>query len=140
MKHIYLTIITQEKELLSTEVEQVTAPTTEGEITVLPQHIPLFSRLQIGELLYVKDGEEHSLVISKGFIDVQPDSKVIILVDSAVHAREISVEKAQAAVKAAQETMAKSITEQEMLMTEASLKRALLEIKVAQKTKQAMRV
>ncbi len=140
-KTLHLTIVTQDKQLLSTEADSVTAVTSEGEITVLPEHVPLFSQLVTGELVYRHDGEEDSLVVSKGFIDVGPDSTVIIIVDSAVHAREISIEKAEAAVKAAQETMAMSTTtQQEMIMAEASLRRALLEIRVAQKTKRATRV
>ena len=110
-------------------------PTTQGEITVLAGHIPLFARLQTGEIRYKLTGEEHSIVISKGFIDVGPESDVTIMVDSAVEARQISVQKAEAAIAAAHETMSKSVDERELMMAEASLKQALWEIKVAQKTK-----
>jgi F-type H+-transporting ATPase subunit epsilon len=135
-----ITIISQEKQLSTTEAEQVTIPTTEGEITVLPGHIPLFARLQTGELRYVLESEEFSYVISKGFVDVGPDNHVTILVDSAVDAREISLEKANAAVAAAHETMSQTVDQREMMMAEASLRRALLEIRVAQKTKQGNKI
>jgi F-type H+-transporting ATPase subunit epsilon len=137
---LHITIISQEKQLVSTEADQVTIPTVEGEITVLPGHIPLFSRLQTGELIYKQDKQDFSFVISKGFVDVGPNNQVTVLVDSAVDAREISIEKAEAAVKAAHETMAQTVDQREMIMAEASLRRALLEIKVAQKTKQASRI
>jgi F-type H+-transporting ATPase subunit epsilon len=130
-----LSIITQSKILTETEADQVTAPTTEGEITVLPGHVPLMGRLQTGELRYTNGKEEVIFVVSKGFIDISPNNEINILVDSAVHEREISLEKAQDAVKAAQETMSQSVNQHELLMAEASLKRALLEIRVAQKTK-----
>lgn len=129
-------IISQEKQLATAEAEQVSAPTSEGEITVLPGHIPLFARLVTGELIYKKGEQESSFVISRGFIDVGPDNQVNVLVDSAVDAREISVEQAEAAVKAAQETMSQTEDQRELMMAEASLRRALLEIRVAQKTKQ----
>jgi F-type H+-transporting ATPase subunit epsilon len=132
---IKLSIITQSKVLTETEADQVTAPTTEGEITVLPGHVPLMSRLQTGELRYKNGKEEVTFVVSKGFIDISPNNEISVLVDSAVHEREISVEKAQAAMKAAQETMSQTTNQHEMLMAEASLKRALLEIRVAQRTK-----
>ena len=132
-----VTIITQEKVLLETEAESLTLPTSEGEITVMPGHIPLLSRLQTGEVIYRGGNEETSVVISRGFVDVAPDNQVTVLVDSAVHEREISVEKAEAAVRAAHETMAKTVDQRELLMAEASLKRALLEVRVAQKTKRA---
>jgi F-type H+-transporting ATPase subunit epsilon len=137
---LQIIVISQERELVSAEAEQITAPTTEGEVTILPGHIPLFSRLQTGELRYKKDNQESFFVVSKGFIDVGPDNVVTVLVDSAVDAREISVEKAEAAIKAAHETMAQSGDQRELMMAEASLKRALLEIKIAQKTKQASRI
>jgi F-type H+-transporting ATPase subunit epsilon len=137
---LHLTVITQDKKLLSQDVDSVTAPTTEGEITILPEHIPLFSKLQVGELVFRRDGEEESLVISKGFIDKSPDDTVMVIVDSAVHEREISLEKAQAAVKAAQESMAQNVNKEEMIMVEASLKRALLEVRVAQKSKRATKI
>jgi F-type H+-transporting ATPase subunit epsilon len=130
-----LTIISQEKQLATQEVDSVTAPTAEGEITVLPGHIPLLSRLQTGELRCKVENEEVLYVVTKGFIDVQPNNEVIIMVDAAVDAREISVEKAEKAVQAAHETMAQTTNQRELIMAEASLRRALLEIKVAQKTK-----
>lgn len=136
MKHILLTVVSQEKQLLKTQVEQITAPTVTGEITVLPEHIGLFSKLETGELKYIVGGKEESLVISDGFITVSPDSTVTIMVDTAKFARDISLAKAEEAVQAAKETIKASPEDRrELLMAEASLKRALLEIRVAQKTR-----
>ena|SRR5258708_2404728 len=135
-----LTIITQDRELLSEDVESVTVPTTEGEITVLPQHIPLFARLQVGELVYRINSTSHSVVVSRGFIEVSPDSKVTIMADVAAHEREIVLEKAEAAVHAAQETMKQTVDQHELMMADAELKRALLEVKVAQKTRRGTTV
>jgi len=137
---LHLTIITQDHELLSEDVESVTVPTTEGEITVLPEHIPLFARLQIGELVYRVNGTAHSVVVSRGFIEVSPDSKVTIMADVAAHEREIVLEKAEAAVHAAQETMKQTVDQHELMMADAELKRALLEVKVAQKTRRGTTV
>lgn len=136
MKQILLTVVSQEKQLLKTQVEQITAPTTMGEITILPEHIGLFSKLETGELRYLVSGVEESLVISDGFITVSPDSTVTVMVDAATFARDISVQKAEEAVKAASETIKASPEDRrELLMAEASLKLALLEIKIAQKSK-----
>jgi len=136
MKQILLTVVSQEKQLLKTEVEQITAPTVEGEITVLPEHIGLFSKLETGELRFLINGTEDTIIISEGFITVSPDSTVTVMVDTATHARDISIAKAQEAVKAAKEMIQSSPEDRrELLMAEASLKRALLEIRVAQKSK-----
>jgi len=137
---LHITIISQEKQLDTVDAEQITAPTSEGEITVLPGHIPLFAKLVTGELSYKIDSSESTYVVSKGFIDVSVDNQVTVLVDAAVEAREISLEKAEAAVKAAHETMAQTEDRHELMMAEASLRLALLEIKVAQKTRHTSRM
>lgn len=137
---LHITIISQEKQLETVDAEQITAPTSEGEITVLPGHIPLFARLVTGELTYKNGDTESTYVVSKGFIDVSVDNQITVLVDAAVDAREISLEKAEQAVRDAQQTMEQSEDRQELMMAEASLRLALLEIKVAQKTKHASRI
>ena len=135
MTKILLTVVSQEEQLLKTEVEQITAPAVDGEITILPKHIALFGKLKTGELKYVEGSKEHSLVISNGFITVSPNNEVTVMVDSARLARDISLSKAEDAVKAAKETMTKTLDQRELLMAEASLKRAMLEVRIAQKSK-----
>lgn len=136
-KKIQLTIVSQERQLLSTEVTSVTLPTVNGEITILPNHIPLLSQLETGELVYRQDDQESSFVISRGFLDMNPDNELTIIVDAAKHVRDLSEQKAQAAIDKARETMAVSTNQRELLLAEASLRQALWEIKVAQKTKKA---
>ncbi|NCO12549.1 MAG: ATP synthase F1 subunit epsilon [Candidatus Pacebacteria bacterium CG_4_10_14_3_um_filter_34_15] len=137
MKKILLTVVTQEEQLLQTKIDQITAPTVEGEITILPNHIALFSKLKSGELKYIEENEEHSLVISNGFITVSPESEVTVIVDSATLDRNISVSKAEQAVRDAKEAMTKTTDQRELLLAEASLKRAMLEIRIAQKSKKS---
>ncbi len=137
MKKIILTVVTQEEQLLKTKVDQITAPTVEGEITILPNHVALFSKLKTGELRYIEETEEHSLVISNGFITVSPESEVTVIVDSATLDRNISLSKAEQAVRDAKEAMTKTVDQRELLMAEASLKRAMLEIRIAQKSKKS---
>jgi F-type H+-transporting ATPase subunit epsilon len=137
MLKLTLTVVSQEKELLSAQVDSITLPASSGEVTILPQHIPLFSPLQPGVVTYRDGQEENQIVVSQGFLDVGPDSQVTVIVDSAVHSRDISLEKAEAAIKAAHETMANTQDRQELLMAEASLRQALLEIKVAEATKRS---
>jgi len=134
-KTLHLKIVSQEKQLLDQDVEQVTATTSEGEITVLPEHSPLFAPLVHSELEFVSQGERRSFAVSKGFIDVDPQDVVTVMVDVAVAARDISLEKAEAAVKAAQETIVSSRDRQELIMAEASLRQAMMEIKIAQKSR-----
>lgn len=134
MAKINLTIVSQEKELVSTQADSLTVPTTEGEITVLPGHIPLFTQLQTGELIYRSGKEESSFVVTKGFMDIGPNNTIVVMADMAVDARNISLQKAEAAMEAAQKTMQTTSDRRELLLAEASLKQAMWEIKVAQKT------
>lgn len=134
---LHLKIVSQERELVSADVNQITAPSSDGEITILPGHIPLMSQLQGGELRYVSDKESDVIVISRGFINVAPDNEVTVIVDTAKYVRELSEDLAEAAVQAAQETMKQTTNQRELIMAEASLRQALLELRIAQKTKKS---
>jgi len=115
----------------------VTLPSGEGELTILPRHAALFAQIETGEIRFSQDGLEQDVVVSKGFVDVNPSGEVTILVDSAIQARDISVEKAQQAIVAAKKTMSQTTDQREMILAEASLKKAMWEIRVAQKTSKA---
>jgi F-type H+-transporting ATPase subunit epsilon len=130
-----LKVVSQEKLVVETSVRSVSAPTVQGEVTILPGHIPLFAQLQAGELRYNEDGQEHYVVISPGFLNVTPNNEITIMIDSAVNDREISLEKAEAAIEQAKSSIATAADRRELLMAEASLKRAMLEVQVAQKTR-----
>ncbi len=135
MSQLSLRVISQEEEILSKKVDAVTIPAQEGTMTVLPGHIALFALTKPGELIYRLKTEKFSLLITNGFTHVTPQDEVILIVDEAVVAREISLTKAQEAIKAAQETMLLSRDEKELMMAEASLKRAMLEAQIAKKSK-----
>lgn len=138
MANLKLTIVSQEEKLTETTATQVTAPGSEGELTILPYHSPLFTRLKTGVLYYTddKDQSKHNLVVSKGFITVNPDNEVTVMVDTAVDERDISVDKAEQAIADAKETINdKTASERELLQAEASMRKAMWEIKLAQKRK-----
>jgi F-type H+-transporting ATPase subunit epsilon len=90
-------IITPEKVVASEEISQVSIPTTTGEITILPHHTPIIAVIQPGELRYTKNGEEFSLAISGGFLEVRENGMVVILADTAEHAHEINLARAEEA-------------------------------------------
>lgn len=135
MPKLQLNVVSQEKALIDTHVDSVTAVTAAGEITILPGHIPLFTKLDTGELRYQENKTHHSIIISKGFLSISADGIVTVMADTAVAARDISIKQAEDAIKQAKETILSSEDRRERIMAEASLRRALLEIKVAQRTK-----
>jgi F-type H+-transporting ATPase subunit epsilon len=134
---LQLRVVSQEKELLSESVDSITLPTASGEITVLPGHIPLFSQIKLGMMTIRKGAEEQLLVVSDGFLDVTPHNEVVVMVDSGALDRDISLQAAQKAVEAAEETMTKTVDQRELLMAEASLRRALLEVQIASRSKKS---
>lgn len=128
-----LQVITQEEHLLTDIVDQVSAPTVAGEVTILPHHISLFTKLTAGEIRYLKAGHEVSYVVSGGFMEVSGGKTVTILADSAINSEKINVAKAEAAKKRAEELLKEKTGQRELLLAEADLRRALMELKVARK-------
>ena len=77
-KNINLTVVTRERKIIDTVVDEVILPATDGEIGVLPGHTPLLATLKIGQLRYRTGNKVERLVISWGFAEVLPD-RVIVL-------------------------------------------------------------
>lgn len=71
MDKLHLSIVSPEKEIYNGEVESVTLPGTIGAFTILPHHAPIVSSLRAGKVIYLpKDGEEQSLDIEGGFVEL----------------------------------------------------------------------
>lgn len=98
-------IVTQERVVYHDDIEQVTIPTKDGEITVLPRHTPLVSMLTAGSLMVKKKDGKHYLSVSSGVVEVRPNSQVVILAKTAEPAEDIDVERAEAAKKRAEEML-----------------------------------
>jgi F-type H+-transporting ATPase subunit epsilon len=101
-KTIRFEIVTPEKIVLKEEITQVSVPTKEGEITVLPDHIPLVAGLTPGVIEIIKNGDSKKEImsVSGGFIEVLKN-KVVILADTAERAEEINIDRAEEARKRA---------------------------------------
>lgn len=137
MSRMQLTVVSQERELIRTSAESITVPGVEGELTILPGHIPLVTRLKPGVITYLAEGKNSQLAVSRGFITVNHGNEVIVMVDSAMHAREISSVKAQEAVKRATEAVKLSDNQRERLKAEAELRFALLQLNIAERSKKS---
>jgi len=117
--------------MLDEEVDEVTAPGTAGEFGVLPNHVPFLSSLQPGRLLYKQKGQTHTLVIGGGFAEVS-DNIMTVLADSAEAVQEINVERAQVALKKAEESLKTlSPTEPTFAEVDAARRRAQVRIEIA---------
>src|SRR5882724_12010210 len=102
---IALTVVTRERKLIETDVEEVELPASDGEIGVLPGHTPLLTTLKIGQMRYKSAGKEYRLVISWGFAEVLPD-RVIVMAETARLPSEINAADAEAERIAAEKELA----------------------------------
>lgn len=134
MTTLHIQIITPEKIVYEDNVDMIIIPGTEGELGILPHHIPLFTKIKPGEVKIKKGNEEYFLAITGGFADIT-GRKVIILADYAVRAEDVEEQKAEEAKKRAQEAMREKRSQTDFAIAEADLRRALLELKVAGRRK-----
>lgn len=133
VSNIKLDIVTAERVIFSDDVDVIVAPGIEGQLGVLPHHAPLMTILQPGELLIKKKGgEEFSLAITGGFLEVRPD-RVVILADAAERADEIDIARAEEAKRRAQEWLSRPMPEVDAARADAALRRALMRLTVAQR-------
>lgn len=126
-------ITTPERTVYSDTVDEVILPTLNGEIGILPNHIPLVSVIKPGEIRIKKGSEESSLAVSGGFIEVQPN-KVIVLADTAERAEDIDEARAEEARRRA-EDMAKEkrVDAREFAAISAKIEKELSRLKVVRR-------
>jgi F-type H+-transporting ATPase subunit epsilon len=131
---IRLEVVTAEKMVYSEDVEIVVAPGVEGELGILPNHASLMTILQAGELRIRRNGEETSMAISGGFLEVRPD-RVIVLADAAERESEINLTRAEEAKQRAEERLSHPIPGLDTAEAEAALRRSITRLKVAEKVR-----
>ena len=126
-----LEIVTPYGEVVSEEVDEITAPGTLGEFGVLPGHIPMLTSLGIGEFSYLKNGKRSFIAVNWGYFEVE-ENRVTVLVDTAEPQDIINLERAKAAMGRAEEGLKQlSHEDKEYRVMEAALKRAINRIQVA---------
>ena len=133
-KQLQLKIITPERTVLEEMVDQVSIPTTEGEITVLPDHIALVAGLKSGDIVAKIGDEIVPMAVSGGFIEIK-NNEVAILADFAEHVSDISdavVAKARARADELQK-MKHDVEEVDFESYAAELERSLTRVRIADK-------
>jgi F-type H+-transporting ATPase subunit epsilon len=132
---LHVELNTPEKLALKEDVDFVAAPTTEGEIGILPRHAPLLAKLELGPLRFRTGDKMHVLIVTGGFIEVQEGNRVSIFAETAEFAQDIDVERARLAVERAKNRLkepSSNLTGEELAQVEASLSRGLMRIKIAE--------
>ncbi|OGI81807.1 ATP synthase F1 subunit epsilon [Candidatus Nomurabacteria bacterium RIFCSPLOWO2_02_FULL_44_12] len=138
-KQLKLKIVTPERLVLEEMVDQVSLPTTEGEITILSDHIPLVVGLKSGDVVAVSGGEQIPMAVAGGFLEVKKNeegiTEVAVLADFAEHVAELTDQKIEEAKKKAEELKKKMTDKNEVDFEhfEAELERSLTRVKIADK-------
>lgn len=132
--NLQLEIITPLKSILKEEVDEIIAPTQEGEITILPKHVNLVTKIKAGEMTIKRSGKPTYFAITGGFLEIA-DNKVTILADYAVRAEDIEMAKAKEAEARAKDRMAQKVSGREFAQAESDLRKSLVELHVARRRK-----
>jgi F-type H+-transporting ATPase subunit epsilon len=128
-----LDIVSAERSVLNEDgLDIVIVPGSEGQLGILPRHAPLMTMLEPGELIARRGSEEIAIAISGGFLEVRNDT-VTVLADTAEQAEEIDIERAMEARLRAEQTLRERPTEIDVAAAQASLRRALMRLRVAER-------
>ena len=133
MPKLHVEVVTGERVVYTEDdVDMVVAPGADGTLGILPRHAPLITVLASGELRIKKGAREDALVVFGGFLEVTPD-KVIILADTAEHAEEIDLVRAEEARRRAQEALANRRGDVDQAALHAMMQRSAVRLRVAQR-------
>jgi len=124
-----LEIVTPASQVYSEDVESLTFDGTEGQMTVLPEHVRLMTRLVAGEMMVRKSGRDQFLAVGEGLVTVTPNH-VAILTDMAIAAENIDEAKAEEARQRAAARLKEKLSSEEVACVNASLAHSLAQLRV----------
>ena len=133
-KTFRLRVIAPERIFYEDDVDMVELNTTEGELGILPEHIPLTTIVAPGILRIMKGEETKEAALLDGFMEVQKTS-VTILAESCEWPEEIDINRAKEAKVRAERRIKSGDSEVNLTRAEAALKRSLTRLGLAEKYK-----
>ncbi len=129
---LHVSVVTAQQTVFEGEAEMVIAPGSEGQLGILPEHAPLLTTLDLGEMRIRRGGVDEGLFVAGGFLEVNADV-VTVLADDAERAEEIDVAHAEEARRRAEATLSQQgISADAEASAVAELERATGRIKVAE--------
>ena len=132
---LHFRVVTPQRILVDFDnVNVVTVPGAHGQISILPYHTPLLTKLEPGLVTYRTEHEERILGVSQAFMEVS-DNRVNILADYALLPEEADERRAQEARERAQKEMERRLEGTDFQQVEAELRKALLELKLVEHTR-----
>jgi F-type H+-transporting ATPase subunit epsilon len=132
-KTFQVDIVSAEQQIFSGEATMVIAPGEAGELGILPEHMPLLTRIKPGTVrIQQAGGEEEVIYVSGGMMEVQPD-RVTVLADTSVRAHDLDEAKAMEAERLAKEALANRTGAMEIAQAQAELAEAAAQIAAIRK-------
>ena len=118
------------------DADIVIVPGVDGQLAILPRHAPVVTALQAGEIVARRSGEEISMFVSGGFIEISAD-RVLILADAAERGEDIDIARAEAARVRAQERLAQrgAVPDMDFARLEGAFARSIVRLKVAERAR-----
>lgn len=125
-----LEIITPDRVFYKGEANMVEMNTSEGEVGVLPGHIPMTLLVKPGIItIYENSGEEKKAALHAGFVEILPE-KITLLAEIVEWPEEIDEKRAEAAYQRASERIARHDAATDMARAQTALMRAMARIEV----------
>jgi F-type H+-transporting ATPase subunit epsilon len=134
-KTIHVDIVSAEASIYSGEAERVIAPGEAGELGILPEHVPLLTRIKPGTVRIVNGANEEVIYVSGGMMEVQPDG-ITLLADTSVRAHDLDEAKAMEAERLAKEALANRTGKMEVAQAQAELAQASAQISAIRRLRQ----
>jgi F-type H+-transporting ATPase subunit epsilon len=123
-------VVTPERVVYSGEAGMVIARGVEGDLGILPNHMPLVTPLKIAPVRIKTDGDkEVKIAVSGGFMEVRGD-KVTILAETAELPEDIDVERAKAAKARAEQRLIDKHPDLDIRRAERALARAMARLEI----------
>ena len=127
-----VSVVTPDGAVLEDDYEMVSCKAENGELGILPGHIPLVAPLAIDAVRLKRESHEDIVAVNGGFLEVRPDH-VTILAQSAEKAVEIDVERAERAKERAEKLLESKEEDVDELRAQLAYYRALNRLDIAKK-------
>ncbi|BBO58927.1 F0F1 ATP synthase subunit epsilon [Mycoavidus sp. B2-EB] len=133
MATIKVDVVSAEEQIFSGQAQFVALPGEEGELGILPGHVPLLTRIRPGAVrIELEGGVEEFIFVAGGILEVQPGG-VTVLADTAIRGQDLDQAKAEQARRAAEEALQNTGSNVEYATAQAELAYASAQLAAIQR-------
>ena len=135
-KQLQVDIVSAEEQIFSGSADMIIAPGEAGELGILPEHVPLLTRIKPGTIRIQQGGQDTEVIyVSGGMMEVQPD-RVTVLADTSIRAHDLDEAKALEAERQAKDALSNRTGALEVAKAQAELAEAAAQLAAIRKLRQ----